>query len=558
MIQRVARVMTVLLLIVAVLVPPPLAIACGPDFTGPAFFSLTGPDVPYPDYARGRLELLQPTYWHEPLFIAYRNLSGKPFNNTELAALGSLTPSSEQAQTPQNSKEPQNWIATWESTRASVLGEKPRDLRISFDSAGVIRLSMRDQRFLQYYNCLSGAFENATRVLQSRVAEFGAQNPIIKEWIAAQDEVFENCSGDRSYPPKPKPAVVPAVARAEDPAVIRADRAYQIAAAHFYADDFDAAQQGFEEIANDASSPYRAIAPYLAARVLIREATLQSEEDEYDEALLAKAEARMNAVLANKESSEFHPAAQRLLGFIRIRLHRQERFHELETSLSTAGASRSFAQDLADYLWLLDRPVRTKTVTVAPASEGKPGQKGATVDESSRLQPGDMTDWIFTFHESEDTAYQHSLERWHETKSLAWLVSAIAKARAGDTAAVELSAAAEKIPADSPAFITVNFHRLRLLEQSGQSDATRRQLDQLLGQRTSSLSFSAKNQFLALRMKLAANLQEFLQFAPRFSNDAATYPNPPEAGATGCRSLRRRRERHPHRDASLAPSRRRC
>jgi hypothetical protein len=142
-----------------------------------------------------------------------------------------------------------------------------------------------------------------------------------------------------------------------------------------------------------------------------------------------------------------------------------------------------------------------------------------------------MTDWILTFQQTGDFAFQHSLQRWQETKSLPWLVAAIAKVPASNKASTDLSAAALKIAPDSPAYLTVTFHRLRLLEQSGNSDAARHQLEQLLAQRGPTLSFSARNQFLALRMKLATSLQEFLQFAPRSSNDVEAYPNPPEGNA---------------------------
>ncbi len=111
-------------------------------------------------------------------------------------------------------------------------------------------------------------------------------------------------------------------------------------------------------------------------------------------------------------------------------------------------------------------------------------------------------------------------------------MAAIAKVPASDKAAAELSAEAAKIAADSPAYFTVTFHRLRLLEQSGSADSARQQLDQLLVQRGPSLSNSARNQFVALRMKLATSLNEFLRFASRSSNDTEAYPNPPVSQAT--------------------------
>src|ERR1700722_611170 len=411
-------------------------------------------------------------------------------------------------------------MAKWKSNRASLLGEKPENSPGAFDPVGITRADMQDERYVAYYNCLSGAFENAVHTLESRAAQFGGQSAVVKEWIAAQDQVFQNCSGDLGYPPTRQPAVIPAASHPEDPAIIRADRAYQIAAALFYAGDFDAAQKAFEGIAKDSSSPYQKIAPYVSARVLVRKGTLQANDSEYDADTLSQAEAQLRAVLADKNSAEYHDAAQRLFGFVRIRLHRQERLHELEGALQTGSSSTSFFQDVTDYLWLLDHPVLTKSVSIAPASPGKPAQKGVIVDESSRLQGGDMTDWIFTFQQAGHDAYQHSFLRWQETKSLPWLVAALSQAEAQYSAVPGLLPAVSPITRDSPAYITLAFERLRLLEQSGNAGAARHDLDLLLSQQGPAMAISARNQFLALRMKLASNLAEFLQFAPRISADA--------------------------------------
>jgi len=522
MISRIARIFAAIFLALLLVLPPPLALACGPDFTAPTYTDFNAPDARDSSYTRGKLGLLQRGYYHVYLFESYRNLSAKPFKAAELASLGftSTSSSQENASTSQNPAGPGNWITKWELTRANLLGEKPKDSRRTFDPVGVTRESMRDERYVFYYNCLSGAFENAVETLQSRAAQFGAQSAVVKDWIAAQDQVFENCSADMSYPPKPKPAVLPAAAHPDDPAIIRADRAYQIAAALFYAGDFDAAQKAFEGIAKDSSSPYQKIAPYLLARVFVREGTLEGKDGEYDGAALSQAEVQLRTILADKDSQDFHAAAERLLGFVRIRLHRQERLHELETSLQSSASSKSFDQDLTDYLWLLDRPVLTETVTIAPASEGKPAQKGVTVDESSRLAGADMTDWILTFSRSCGECYDHSLQRWNETKSLPWLVAALSQADAKEPALPALLAAVSKIGPDSPAYLTLTFHRLRLLEQSGNVDGARHDLDQLLTQQGNSMPISARNEFLALRMKLASNLAEFLEFAPRLSTDA--------------------------------------
>jgi hypothetical protein len=529
MIRRIVRVATALLLALLLIAPPRLALACGPDFSLPIYINYSEPDD-NAAFARGKLGLIQRGYWHSYLFEAYRNLSGQLFTKEELAALNFDT-GSPAAATPSPERST-NWIETWETTRANYLAEKPGPSPFGSDPVGIIRQVMHDDQFVEYYNCLSGAFENAVHTLQSRVSQFGPQSPAVKEWIAAQDQVFDNCSAGQGYPAPSKAAVIPAAARAEDPAVIRADRAYQIAAALFYAGDLDAAQKAFEDIAKDSSSPYQKIAPYLRARALIRKAALSGDGATYDDKYLAQAESQLNAIVAEKNLAEYHPAAQRLLGFVRIRLHRQERLRELESVLTTPGVPKSFNQDLADYLWLLDHPVLTKLVTIAPDADGKPEQRGVTVDESSRLQGGDLTDWILTFQQTGEEAYQHALQKWQQTKSLPWLVSAVAHASSSDAALSELVAAASKVAPDSPAYLTLAFHRLRLLEQSGLRDVARRGVDALLAEQSASMPISTRNELRALRMELASNLHELLQFAPRISTDATSIAQSSPADAT--------------------------
>jgi hypothetical protein len=522
---RIARISLVFILVAALVIPPPPAFACGPDFTGPNFISATGPEFPYADFARGRLELLQHTYWHEPLYIAYRNLSGKPLTPAELKIFSE--PSAEE-----NAAARKNWLEAWNDTRAKVVGKTAGNFRLQDSGYGITRQVDLTGIYLEYYNCLDNAFEFAVRTLTKRVEQFGAQSAVVKDWIVAQDMVFANCSGSGGLPPKSSPAIMPAAANAADPELVRADRAYQIAAAHFYAGQYAMAQQDFEAIAKDSASPYHQLAPYLAARALIRKGSLDTDDVVYDFGALAQAETKLRAIIADKDLAEMHDPAQRLLGFVSIRLHRDDRFRELETALANGGSAKTFRQDLTDYLWLLDHSALTKTVTLPPESGSQPPHKGVTIDEATRLRGADLTDWILTFQQTGDAAFEHSLERWQKTKSLPWLVAALAKVPANNKSAAELSAGAAKISPESPTYITLTFHRLRLLEQSGNRDSARQQLDQFLAERGTALSRSAKNQFFALRMKLATNLQDFLKFAPRFSNDAEAYPNPPEGNST--------------------------
>ena len=77
------------------------------------------------------------------------------------------------------------------------------------------------------------------------VAKSGVLN--FTRWLAQQDAVFANCSppgiqfGQATQPP----AVLPPALPAEAPAWLRADHAYQSAAALFYAGQYEAARQRF-------------------------------------------------------------------------------------------------------------------------------------------------------------------------------------------------------------------------------------------------------------------------------------------------------------------------
>jgi hypothetical protein len=521
--KSIARIAVALILAAVLIIPSPLALACGPYFPVAIFTATTGPDD-LPAYTAGNLQLLQPTYWHRPLFIAYRNLIGKPFSEAELKIL-STDPNAE-VQSASTTPEPTPQQA-WITARDKALGKPapgPDSLGFS-DSTNELH---RGDAYIFYINCLDAAYRNAVSTLDKRVTQFGAQSQVVKDFVNAQEQVFENCSGT-NFNTKPKPAVIPAVAHDSDPEIVRADRAYQIAAAHFYTGDYDDALSEFDAIAKDPNSPYNNLTPYLAARTLVRKGTLGSADAEPDPHALEQAETRLRAIIADKSLAEIHPASQRLLGFVAIRVHPAKRLHELESLLTgTTDASipsTGFNQDLTDYLWMLDRSGISTSASSAPAPDEK--------SQTPPIVPGDMTDWIFTFHSSGRPAYQHALQRWQETKSPAWLVAAISKASIGDAGAAELIAAAQQIPQDSTAATTLNFHRLRLISDSGKSTDAASQLDQVIAQTDPALGHSAKNQFLALRMKLSTNLDTFLRYAPREAavaiagpSESDSYPDP--------------------------------
>ena len=170
-------------------------------------------------------------------------------------------------------------------------------------------------------------------------------------------------------------------------AMVRADRAYQTAAANFYATNYDLAKQQFDAIAKDKNSTYRIVAPYLAARAMLRKGSV-AEKPEEAKPSLSDAEERLNAMLKDPALKFGHHGAQRLLNLVHVRLHPQEKAHELAVQIIRKDAVEDFRQTVWDYTYLLDKLIGEDEEGKAP-----PVPAGMTSD--------DLTDWIIAI-QSED------------------------------------------------------------------------------------------------------------------------------------------------------------
>jgi hypothetical protein len=377
-----------------------------------------------------------------------------------------------------------------------------------------------------YSNCNDHAFLTAAHTLDTMVRMFGLSSSQVKNWLDAQDQVFDNCSDARPYfvsNPDAAPAAAPELPdRLKDGTPFeRAQRTYQIACANFYSGNFDTAAKMFDAIAADTSSPWRQLAPYLVARATIRKATLSSEKN--DHALLARAEAQLNNIVGTSDDDGVKHDARRLLGFVEAQLHPQEREEELARAVMLPTSGEVLEQDVSDYIWMLNN---------GPADNSLPGD--------------DLTDWIATLaafgQGNADTAslVAHSLEKWKATSSLAWLVAAISGIPASDPNALGLIESAEKIKPGSPAFATVTYHTARLLIGRGETDEAREKLAALQADRTQ-LPRSTVNEVAALRMSVARNLDELLVDTPRIplgiTDDADSDELPSQLDDQGLKDL---------------------
>src|SRR5688572_9074131 len=61
--------------------------ACGPSVLEPIFVFTESSDLPFSDFAAGKIGIIQPTFGRKSLFIAYRYLNGVTFTPDEQEAL---------------------------------------------------------------------------------------------------------------------------------------------------------------------------------------------------------------------------------------------------------------------------------------------------------------------------------------------------------------------------------------------------------------------------------------------------------------------------------------
>ena len=495
-IKRVSRVL--LFLVASGLLVIPIY-SCGPFFESAVFTFPNRPDGPDQDFAAGKIGVLLPSFRSSYLAVAYRYLLGVKLSSEQQAAAlqvwqGNVTP-----EQPDVEKD----LEKWSEARGNVPNLPPHP-----DISPYAAAASQDPYF-KFMNCQADAFRNATRTLQDRTVKFGAESAELREWVTSQDQVFANCGGGAK--------VIPA-ALGSGPPLLRADRAYQIAAAHFYSRDFDDAVAEFDAIAQDSASPWSGISPYLAARALIRKANLLNKPNEpFDRTAMAAGQARLERILRDPHAGAIHQPAIKLLNYVRFRSEPTKRVAELGEILLKPDSNANFKQDLWDFVLLLSQ-----------------GEKN-----------GDPSDWIQTIGSLKANSHsvpgrqselaKHSLSRWHETKSLPWLVAALSAATPDDTEAQALLTAAQQVLASSPGYLTVRYHALRLMIAAGQIEPARKELDVLLAK--PGIPIGSHNLLNDQQLILATGLEDFLQHAPETPApsklDDATEEMVPDDGKPG-------------------------
>jgi hypothetical protein len=461
---------------------PSRTTACGPFFTDAIFVFTKHPDFPLEQFAGGKLGIVSPTWARSYLVVAYRALSDNPLSDGEAKAVKGLWDDRLSLTDTEDDSATRNWI----EARKKVPGAT------AITEVQTFRKREKPHEYEEFLNCQPDAFQTATATLDERIKKYGADSNQARDWLAAQDVVFADCrEGNR----------MPEAATDPDP-LVRADRAYQTAAANFYATNYDQAKQQFDAIAKDKSSPYRIVSPYLAARAMLRKGSF-AERPEDAAGPLSEAQDRLNTILKDSSLKLSHHAAGRLLNLARLRLHPEEKLHELARTIIRRDASEDFKQNVWDYTVLLDKFV------------GEDDESGKKAQLPASIRSDDLTDWIIAIQSESAATAAHAIERWEKTKSVPWLVAAVMNTDAKEARLNELLSAAVAVSPSSPAFPSLAFHRVRFLKESKRGSEARALLDKVLSSDRQQWPASAVNLFLGERMLMAQNLDEFLQTAQR-------------------------------------------
>jgi hypothetical protein len=441
-------------------------------------------------YFNGDLGIVEPTYARRYLVEAYRRFTRSATESDGRAFILTGVASGETA------------LSNWLRARDAVLKTASTPDSLAFQAGREIA------NHQTIVDCGDDALVTASQTLGERVRRYGASSAFVAEWLRAQDLVFKNCS--YAIPKWPattdRSLTLPAATAASADSLVRADRAYQTAAAYFYAGEHLEAERRFRAIALDRSSPWSPLGRFLAARSLVRYATLTIEPDKLAarDAVLARADVELAAVASDASVPDrIRASAGGLRDFIAIRLQPMSRLHDLGAVLGRRSEIR--AQDVIDYTWLFDRLV----------SEDVAYGYDALKNLGQLTGQDDLTDWIMTLQGTGLGATRRAVDRWKTTRDVHWLVAVLWKIDSTDRLVPDVLQAAAEVESQSPASTTVGFLRARLLAVRGERAQARAVLAALPDRPGPGAPADAVNLVRALRGQLSNSFDEWLQAAPR-------------------------------------------
>jgi hypothetical protein len=334
-----------------------------------------------------------------------------------------------------------------------------------------------------FENCLDDAFDTATATLRERLQRHGRDSVQLQRWIAAQEQVFSHCDGDAFMPPaEPDPAWEP---------LERHDRAYQVAAAYFYAMDYDEAARRFAAIGEDTASPWSELARYLVGRSRLRQALVADIDRAQN---LAAASDTFAQLAQDAGYVQRFPSVVGQQSYISIKQDTPA-FLERVGNLLASDPAQLSASEFSDYLFLWNR--RTHVV----ASDGGLGH------------------WLQLANDPSPQATQGVLDAWRTYRTQPWLYLALYRAPYpelsrdlvnADTAVFdELVAATEGLTARTPQDAALLLARAGLLQQRGRNAELDALAQRTLDDAQSVLTQTQRNRLQFLRAQ-AGSWRDFV------------------------------------------------
>jgi len=504
-----------------------VAEACGPDFEPDVFVRRMRPDQPK-TFATGKLGVLLPTFPRADLVVAFRYLNGGELSAAEQQAYqptySYVDPEWQQQWNAEQKESEHDPLAAWKTARMQYDGPIPA---VSAERSTQVQLANGATYDSNYTNCNPNAFETAALTLSARVKTWGAKSGELAEWIQGQDAVFSNCAGNAT--------AIPGSVVESSPALLKQDRAYQQAAAYFYAMKYGDARAAFEAIAKDAASPWHGIAGYLAARALVRDAFNSGKAGDFGSAAtfdadkMREAQKLLETLLKEPHAGISQQAIEKELNLVRLRTEPLARLNELAEALSGPKSDPNYDQDLKDLTWYLNMQLdqsqlREDAFTEESTSDAERTQGfNKTWDQFGHLRDSaPLVDWLITFQSPAAGAREHAIAQFEKTHQLYWLIAALAKASGKESQTAVMIKDAAEVNIDSPVWEMATYHRIRLLIASGDAERARKVLEDVMLRVQGSGRDSSINLFTGLRARASANLSEYLTYAPRKIIDRAS------------------------------------
>ena len=161
-----------------------------------------------------------------------------------------------------------------------------------------------------------------------------------------------------------------------------------------------------------------------------------------------------------------------------------------------------------------DSVLKTETnSTTHVLAQATGGADGKLPSASDVVLDDDMTKWILNFQDSKAESLNVAYETWRKSKSLPWLVSVMSKISHKDERKAEVIAEAAKVSPDSPAYVTLEYHQIRLLIGENKPKEAAVRLSELLNKMGTKLPPSARNSFFEMGVGCAGSLAEFVKLA---------------------------------------------